>query len=101
MIFFYINLCWSEIVCIYVFICLTYLQARENGVGVLLEAIGDDAVQTCVCALAMAREFLKDDDITFSSVVTLEELQKKGNDGILRELINFKVKCYLDPKISI
>lgn len=71
-------------------------RARDNRVGVLLEAIGDDAVQTCVSAMAMAREFLEGDRITFSAVVTLQEIKKEGKDGISRELINFRVKCYLD-----
>ena len=72
------------------------VQARENGVGVLLEAIGDDAVQTCVSAMAMARLFLEKDNITFYAVVSLEEIRKDGKDGIRRDLINFRVKCYLD-----
>jgi len=61
-----------------------------------LEAIGDEAVQTCVSAMAMARDFLENDNITFSAIVTLEEIKKEGKDGIRRELINFRVKCYLD-----
>lgn len=65
-----------------------------------MEAIGDDAVLICVSAMAMAREFLEEDHIKFSSIVSLEEIEKEGKDGIRRDLIIFRVKCYLESQES-
>jgi len=70
------------------------MQARE-GVGAFIEAIGDEAVTIAAMAAAQARVFLQDDNIDFKLVLELATIEKTGNDGIHRQLTNFKFRVYL------
>ena len=71
-------------------------RLRENkDDGVMIQAIGDDAVATMAMALAKARMFLHEDGIDFLVGVRLEEISKTGGDGVKRSLINFSCRCHV------
>jgi stage V sporulation protein SpoVS len=71
-------------------------RLRENKEdGVMIQAIGDDAVATMAMALAKARMFLHEDGIDFLVGVRLEEISKTGGDGVKRSLISFSCRCHV------
>ena len=71
-------------------------RLRENkGDGVMIEAIGDDAVAVMAMALAQARMFLHEDGIDFLVGVRLKEIRKTGGDGVRRSLISFSCRCHV------
>lgn len=70
-------------------------RARD-GVGALVEAIGDEAVATAAMAMAKARIFLEDDKLDLRFVTKLEEIEKTGADGVTRTLTTFRLRAYLE-----